>query len=38
MGHHFTTTASHFTQLFKKIAGITPKDYRTQFLKNRVSV
>ena len=26
-------TASHFTQLFKKITGITPKEYRLQFLK-----
>jgi len=29
-------TASHFTQLFKKIAGITPKEYRTQFLKDKM--
>ncbi|SDQ69793.1 AraC-type DNA-binding protein [Chryseobacterium soldanellicola] len=29
-------TASHFTQLFKKIAGITPKEYRIQFLKNKM--
>lgn len=28
-------TASHFTQLFKKIAGITPKEYRAQFLNNK---
>ena len=26
-------TASHFTQLFKKITGITPKEYRIQFFK-----
>lgn len=26
-------TASHFTQLFKKITGITPKEYRLQFFK-----
>lgn len=26
-------TASHFTQLFKKITGITPKEYRVQFLQ-----
>jgi AraC family transcriptional activator of pobA len=26
-------TPSHFTQLFKKITGITPKEYRLQFLK-----
>ncbi|MFP3590345.1 helix-turn-helix domain-containing protein [Chryseobacterium sp. SIMBA_038] len=31
-------TASHFTQLFKKITGITPKDYRTQFLKDKMIV
>jgi len=32
-------TASHFTQLFKKIAGITPKEYRVQFLNNnRISI
>ncbi|WP_276378910.1 helix-turn-helix domain-containing protein [Flavobacterium sp. H4147] len=30
-------TASHFTQLFKKIAGITPKEYRTQFLNNKTN-
>ncbi|WP_027380574.1 helix-turn-helix domain-containing protein [Chryseobacterium daeguense] len=29
-------TASHFTQLFKKIAGITPKEYRNRFLNNRI--
>ncbi|MCS3529351.1 AraC family transcriptional regulator [Chryseobacterium sp. JUb7] len=29
-------TASHFTQLFKKITGITPKIYRTQYLKGKV--
>lgn len=26
-------TASHFTQLFKKITGMTPKEYRVQFLQ-----
>lgn len=26
-------TASHFTQLFKKITGITPKEYRLQFFR-----
>lgn len=31
-------TASHFTQLFKKITGITPKDYRTQFLKDKMII
>lgn len=31
-------TASHFTQLFKKITGITPKDYRTQFLKDKMVI
>lgn len=31
-------TASHFTQLFKKITGITPKEYRTLFLKDRTAV
>lgn len=29
-------TASHFTQLFKKITGITPKEYRIQFLKDKM--
>jgi AraC-like DNA-binding protein len=28
-------TPSHFTQLFKKITGITPKEYRLQFAKVR---
>ncbi|WP_292011142.1 helix-turn-helix domain-containing protein [Chryseobacterium sp.] len=28
-------TASHFTQLFKKITGITPKEYRIKFLRDR---
>lgn len=28
-------TASHFTQLFKKVAGITPKEYRQRFLNNK---
>jgi AraC-like DNA-binding protein len=28
-------TASHFSQLFKKIEGITPKEYRTQFFNNK---
>lgn len=31
-------TASHFTQLFKKITGITPKEYRIQFLKDKMIV
>ncbi|MET3535719.1 helix-turn-helix domain-containing protein [Chryseobacterium limigenitum] len=31
-------TASHFTQLFKKITGITPKEYRTQFLRNKMII
>ncbi|CAA7195863.1 helix-turn-helix domain-containing protein [Chryseobacterium potabilaquae] len=31
-------TASHFTQLFKKITGITPKEYRVRFLKNRIPI
>lgn len=30
-------TASHFTQLFKKITGITPKEYRVQFLHKEKS-
>lgn len=29
-------TASHFTQLFKKITGITPKEYRVQFLPHKM--
>ncbi|KFF28663.1 DNA-binding protein [Chryseobacterium piperi] len=29
-------TASHFTQLFKKITGITPKEYRIQFLPHKI--
>lgn len=31
-------TASHFTQLFKKITGITPKEYRGKLLNNKVTV
>lgn len=31
-------TASHFTQLFKKITGITPKEYRIQFLKDKMII
>ncbi|MBP2616569.1 helix-turn-helix domain-containing protein [Chryseobacterium jejuense] len=31
-------TAFRFTQLFKKIAGVTPKEYRTQLLQSRTTV
>jgi len=29
-------TASHFTQLFKKVTGITPKEYRLQFFEKKI--